>query len=74
MQNKETKLISCQPIIARVVEELRTFYFAGSSDELMMNIWVKDCIDKFEYTYLPIKEAVLTPTDKVVHIHTRLTF
>ncbi len=55
----ENKFISCEKIISRVVEELRDFFFAGAVDQLMMNTWVGDCIDKFEYTYLPIKEAVL---------------
>ena len=55
-----TKFISCQKVIARVIEELRSYFFTGGSvDDLLMNEWVKDCIDKFEYTYLPIKEAVL---------------
>lgn len=55
----ENKLVTCERIIARVVEELSSFFFAGALDQLMMNTWVGDCIDKFEYTYLPIKEACL---------------
>ena len=56
----EQKLISSEPIAARVREELRNYFYAGGDvDDLLFNLWIKDAIDKFEYTYLPIKEAVL---------------
>jgi hypothetical protein len=55
----ENIYISSEAIQARVKEELRSFFYAGALDDLLFNTWVADCIDKFEYTYLPIKEAVL---------------
>lgn len=58
-ETTQSKLISCQPIIARVVEEMKSFFFAGILDDLLMNLWVKDCIDKFEYTYLPIRQCAM---------------
>lgn len=57
--NSNIRYISCQPIIARVVEELRSYFFAGAVDELLMNLWVRDCIDKFEYTYLPVRQCAM---------------
>jgi hypothetical protein len=55
----KVKYISSEVIQARVREELRTYFYAGAIDDLMFNTWVADCIDKFEYTYLPIKECAM---------------
>lgn len=55
--------ISSQHLIARVKEELRAYFNTGTTDDLLFEIWVKDCIDKFENTYLPIEQAVLDLCD-----------
>ena len=53
------KLVSPVKIYARVKEEMRSYFNTGAVDDLLFPIWTKDCIDKFENTYLPIKSAVL---------------
>jgi hypothetical protein len=55
----KSKLISPAQIYARVKEEMRSYFNTGATDDLLFPIWTKDCIDKFEYTFLPIQEAVL---------------
>jgi len=55
----KTNFISPLPIYARVKEELKSYFSTGSVDDLMFSIWTRDCIDKMEYTYLPLREAVL---------------
>lgn len=54
-----TNYISSESIQARVREELRSYIYSGAIDDLLFNLWVADCIDKFEYTYLPIKECAM---------------
>lgn len=53
------KLISPAQIYARVKEEMRSYFNTGAIDDLLFPIWTKDCIDKFENTYLPLKQAVM---------------
>lgn len=55
----KSKLISPAQIYARVKEEMRSYFNTGAIDDLLFPIWTKDCIDKFEYTFLPLQEAVL---------------
>lgn len=55
----DKKYISCEPLYARIQEEMRSYFNTNAIDSLLFPIWTRDCIDKFEYTYLPIKEAVL---------------
>lgn len=63
MEAGNSKLISSNPIKARVREELRHYFYAGAIDDLLFDIWVKDCIDKFEYTYLPLLECAMDMCD-----------
>lgn len=51
--------ISPISIYARIKEELKSYFNTGAIDDLMFPIWTKDCIDKFENTYLPIQPAIL---------------
>lgn len=51
--------ISPAPIYARVKEELKSYFNTGAIDDLLFETWTKDCIDKFENTYLPIQPAVM---------------
>ena len=53
------KLISPARVYARVKEEMRSYFNTGAIDDLLFPIWTKDCINKFENTYLPLKEAVM---------------
>ena len=53
------KFISSVQIMSRVKEELRSYIFSGAMDDLLFELWVKDCIDKFEYTYLPIHTCAM---------------
>lgn len=59
----KTKFISPIQIYSRVKEEMRSYFNTGAIDDLLFPIWTKDCIDKFEYTYLPLKQAVLDMYD-----------
>jgi hypothetical protein len=63
-KDKSTKrFISPALIYARVKEEMRSYFNTGAIDDLLFPIWTKDCIDKFEYTYLPLHEAILDMYD-----------
>ena len=53
------KLISPAKVYARIKEEMRSYFNTGAIDDLLFPIWTKDCIDKFENTYLPLKQAVM---------------
>lgn len=53
------RLVSPAKIYARVKEEMRSYFNTGAIDDLLFPIWTKDCIDKFENTYMPLKEAVM---------------
>lgn len=55
----KNKFISPQKIYARVKEEMRSYFNTGAIDDLLFPIWTRDCIDKMEYTYLPLREAIL---------------
>lgn len=53
------KLISTKNLVARLKEEMRSYFNTGAIDDLLFNIWILDCIAKFENTYRPIQPAVL---------------
>ena len=57
--SKDTKFVSSMEILARVKEELKSYFLTGNLDDLMFNTYVLDCLAKFRATYLPIKEAVM---------------
>lgn len=50
-------------VYARIQEEMKAYFYTGSLDPLMFDIWTRDCIDKFENTYLPIEQAVMDMCD-----------
>lgn len=56
------------PIIGRVKEELKIYFNSNTIDDLMFSIWIRDCIDKMEMTYYPIREAVLDLCNKECEI------
>lgn len=50
---------SPEGVVARVKEELRGYFNTNATDDLLFPIYIKDCIDKFENTYVPIEVAVI---------------
>ena len=56
--------INPQSIISRVMEELKIFFNTNSIDTLLFSTWIRDCIDKMEMTYYPIREAVMDLCNK----------
>lgn len=56
---KNTRFISPAKIYARVQEELKSYFNTGSIDNLLFPIWTLDALNKFENTYLPIREVVM---------------
>ena len=58
-----TKYISPVKLYARVREELKSFFYTGSVDDLLFGIWTADVLDIFENTYRPIQECVMDMHD-----------